>query len=76
MIGYDDMDMIVEILENRSLVAAEVRLALRPARNSPLSIDKLETALKAPSNEPTDGRGVIGNLYLLFRENEPVIFIR
>lgn len=68
MMGYDDMDMIVEILENRSFVAAEVRLALRPARNSPLSIDKLETALKVPFKEPTDGRGVLGNLCLLSRE--------
>ena len=25
MIGYDDMDMIVEILDNRSFIAAEVR---------------------------------------------------
>jgi len=33
MMGYDDMDMIVEILENRSLVAAEVRPTLRSARN-------------------------------------------
>ena len=24
MIGYDDMDMIVEILDNRSFIAAEV----------------------------------------------------
>lgn len=36
MMGYDDMDMIVEILENRSLFAAEVRLTLRSAKNSPL----------------------------------------
>lgn len=28
MIGYDDMDMIVEILENRTFVAAAVRANL------------------------------------------------
>jgi len=28
MIGYDDMDMIVEILDKRSFVAAEVRCQL------------------------------------------------
>ena len=33
MMGYDDMEMIVEIIENRSLVAAEVRPTLRSARN-------------------------------------------
>ena len=32
MVGYDDMDMIVEILENRSLVAVKVRPTLRSAR--------------------------------------------
>ena len=25
MIGYDDMDMIIEILDNRAFIAAEVR---------------------------------------------------
>ena len=32
MVGYDDMDMIVEILENRSLVAVKVRPTLSSAR--------------------------------------------
>lgn len=33
MIGYDDMDMIVEILDKRSHIAAEVNPTLRFARS-------------------------------------------
>lgn len=33
MIGYDDMDMIVEILDKRSFIAAEVNPALRSAES-------------------------------------------
>jgi hypothetical protein len=36
MIGYDDMDLIVEILENRPSIAAEVSAALGFARSHPL----------------------------------------
>ncbi len=36
MIGYDDMDMIVEVLDNRSFIAAEVRDQLRFCRRSVL----------------------------------------
>jgi hypothetical protein len=36
MMGYDDMDMIVEILDNRSFVAAKVNPSLRSARDRPL----------------------------------------
>jgi hypothetical protein len=39
MIGYDDMDMIVEILENRSSIVAEVSPTLGSARKP--SIDTL-----------------------------------
>ncbi|KAH9049582.1 Sec63-domain-containing protein [Lactarius hengduanensis] len=46
MMGYDELDMIVEILENRSLVAAEVRPTLSSARNP----------LKGPLDAATDGR--------------------
>jgi len=37
MIGYDDMDMIVEILHKRSFVAAELETALkRPRGETPI----------------------------------------
>jgi hypothetical protein len=36
MIGYDDMDMIVEILDKRSHIAAEVNPTLRFRRERPL----------------------------------------
>jgi hypothetical protein len=41
LIGYDDMDMIVEILENRASIAVEVRPALGSTKPFLLSIDVL-----------------------------------
>jgi hypothetical protein len=36
ILGYDDMDLIVEILENRPSIAAEVSAALGLAKSRPL----------------------------------------
>jgi hypothetical protein len=63
MIGYDDMDMIVEILDKRSHIAAEVNPTFTfPRRASVQCLTKLEIALKRPQ-DPTaaiDGHGVPG----------------
>jgi len=39
MIGYDDMDMIVEILDKRSHIAAELEIALKRPQDPTAAID-------------------------------------
>jgi hypothetical protein len=63
MIGFDDMDMIVEILENRPLMIAEVSLPLVSARGPLIDVDKLGKALKEPPDRYSatiGGHGALG----------------
>jgi hypothetical protein len=63
MIGFDDMDMIVEILENRPSIIAEVSPPLGSARRPSVDVDKLGRSLKGPPDRHSatiDGHGAFG----------------
>ena len=76
MIGFDDMDMIVEILENRPSIIAEVSPPLGSARRPSVDVDKLGRSLKGPPDRHSatiDGHGAFGtfdhNSYNFFPTN-------
>ena len=78
MIGYDDMDMIVEILDKRAHIAAEVNPTFTFSQRASVdvNIDKLEIALKRPQ-DPTpaiDGHSVPGKRSLLSQRNLRIKF--
>jgi hypothetical protein len=63
MIGFDDMDMIVEILENRPSIIAEVSPFLGTARGPSTDVDKLGRSLNKPPDRHSatiDGHGAFG----------------